>query len=210
MRDAVVSQSDIWERIHGEREWGKYPNEDLIRFCARNLYQGHREQKRVLEVGCGTGANLWMLAREGFGTHGIDFSPTAVKRAVSHLAKDRLWADLRCGDVTEIGTVFADRAPFDAVVDVGTFMHLDNEQAARTLAAAHALLKAGGKWFTSECVTDDCWRGPVEDRGYVHFWTLDELRHAFRIFSNVQIERVTRTYENMAHAYSRWIIEATK
>ena len=56
----------VWKVFVGQT-WGKYPGEDLIRFIARNFYSRQiRRDTRILEVGCGPGANLWFLAREGF------------------------------------------------------------------------------------------------------------------------------------------------
>jgi len=55
----------------------RYPNEELLRFFGRHYFLLPPEQRRkirILEVGCGSGANLWMIAREGFEAHGIDLS----------------------------------------------------------------------------------------------------------------------------------------
>ena len=57
----------VWEKVFRENEWGKYPSESLIRFVARNFYKADdRFAVKILEVGCGTGANLWYMLREGF------------------------------------------------------------------------------------------------------------------------------------------------
>jgi tRNA G46 methylase TrmB len=54
----------VWESIFQERDWGKYPGEELIRFVARNFYSFEdRKSVKLLEVGCGTGANLWFMAK---------------------------------------------------------------------------------------------------------------------------------------------------
>jgi tRNA G46 methylase TrmB len=50
-----------------QQEWGKYPPEHVIRFVARNFYRvPDRKYVHLLEVGCGPGANVWFMAREGF------------------------------------------------------------------------------------------------------------------------------------------------
>lgn len=28
----------LWENIHANQEWGKYPSEQVVRFVARNYY----------------------------------------------------------------------------------------------------------------------------------------------------------------------------
>ena len=70
----------------GYKKFGKnfqrsYPNEELCRSMEETLVlsQEKRAKLRILEVGCGSGGNLWMLAHEGFDTYGVDFSPTSIK-----------------------------------------------------------------------------------------------------------------------------------
>ncbi len=46
-----------------------YPNEEMVRFCGRELFclsPDERRKKHVLDLGCGNGANTWMFAKEGF------------------------------------------------------------------------------------------------------------------------------------------------
>ncbi len=57
----------VWEEIFRRKEWGKYPPEHVIRFVARNFYRvADRASIRLLEIGCGPGANIWFMTREGF------------------------------------------------------------------------------------------------------------------------------------------------
>ena len=207
MLDAAKSNADTWERIHQERDWGKYPDLNLVRFVARRMLFGTR--KRILEIGCGTGANLWMLAREGFKAVGVDISPTAIKKAIVHLGRDRLYADVQVGDVCDLAKLYPP-CSFDAIVDVGTLMHLTQGQAESVVAQSLDLLKPDGWFFSSECVADDCWKGPVEDRGYVHFYSRAEIETLYSGFYAYSIEKTTRTYDHGEHVYSRWIVEATK
>jgi 2-polyprenyl-3-methyl-5-hydroxy-6-metoxy-1,4-benzoquinol methylase len=77
----------VWEQIFASRPWGKYPPEHAVRFVDRNFYRiPDRANTRLLEIGCGPGANIWFMAREGFGVSGIDGSRTAIKLAGERLA----------------------------------------------------------------------------------------------------------------------------
>jgi len=58
-----------------------YPNEELLRFMRRNFFGVPRAEHgkiKILKAACGSGANLWMIAREGFDTYGFDLSPPAI------------------------------------------------------------------------------------------------------------------------------------
>ena len=61
-----------WNDVFESRDWGRYPPEELIRFVARNFGDvPERGEVRFLEVGCGPGANIWFLRREGLAFGGI-------------------------------------------------------------------------------------------------------------------------------------------
>ena len=80
-----MSWDRTWEKVFKENEWGKYPDENFIRFLARNFYKKDRKNIRILEIGCGPGANIWYMAREGFDVYGIDGSSIAIERARTRL-----------------------------------------------------------------------------------------------------------------------------
>ena len=73
---------------HFDKEYHKYglsaqrmyPNEALCRFLGSNGFFNveRKEDIRILEVGCGSGANLWMIAKEGFDAYGLDASSAAI------------------------------------------------------------------------------------------------------------------------------------
>ena len=76
----------VWEEVFKKQSWGKYPTVDVIRFIARNFYHAdNRKNIKLLELGCGPGANLWFMSREGFTIYGIDASTTAIAQAEERL-----------------------------------------------------------------------------------------------------------------------------
>ena len=69
----------------GFNEQRRYTNEELCRFMGRNFFSVSHEKRKdikILETGCGSGANLWMITKEGFSTYGIDISQESL-----HLCK---------------------------------------------------------------------------------------------------------------------------
>ena len=126
-----------------------YPNEALIRFLASRYFDrpiGDRAAIRVLEVGCGSGANLWMIAKEGFDTHGIDSSREGIALAEVHLReKWRVSATLVVGSFAALP--YAD-ACFDVVVDVVSLQHLNLTDSTVALADITRVLKPDGALFS--------------------------------------------------------------
>ena len=91
-----MSWDSGWEIIFKKRDWGTYPSEDLVRFIKSHLKV---KGKKILEVGCGAGANLWFLYEQGLKVHGIDGSATAVKKAKKLLKFKKAKAKLKIGDI---------------------------------------------------------------------------------------------------------------
>jgi 2-polyprenyl-3-methyl-5-hydroxy-6-metoxy-1,4-benzoquinol methylase len=59
----------IWENeIYGDgKNIARYPYDVILSFIYRNFPRNKpRNEIKILEVGCGTGNNLWFAAREGF------------------------------------------------------------------------------------------------------------------------------------------------
>ena len=79
MANPELSYLDHWDEKFQSGSWGKYPNEDLIRFVCGDFSKNRIERPKVLEIGSGTGANLWFLQNEGLDVSGIDSSKTGIK-----------------------------------------------------------------------------------------------------------------------------------
>lgn len=135
------SWDPIWEDIFRNNEWGKYPTESLIQFIARNFYNKKRDEVKLLEVGCGTGPNVWYISREGFDATGIDGSKTAIQKGSSRLKDEKLNAKLIEGDII---TLPFQNDYFDGVIDVEC-LYCNNTTTTKTiLQEIRRVLKPGG------------------------------------------------------------------
>jgi 2-polyprenyl-3-methyl-5-hydroxy-6-metoxy-1,4-benzoquinol methylase len=111
----MKSWDNTWENVFSNQSWGKYPAESLIRFIARNFYNKDRSNTRILEVGCGPGANIWYLSRENFNVFGIDGSKTAIQLAQKMLDNEKLKATLIEDDIINLPF---EKNYFDGIIDV--------------------------------------------------------------------------------------------
>lgn len=117
-----------WEEEHKKREWGKYPCDSVIRFIARNFYQvSERKSIRILDAGCGTGANAWYLIREGFDVYGFDGSESAIKKLKARITQEHLSnACLEQFVVRDAMEIDYETNFFDAVIDNSMLPYLDD------------------------------------------------------------------------------------
>ncbi|MCA9665823.1 MAG: class I SAM-dependent methyltransferase [Myxococcales bacterium] len=225
-----MSWDPIWDDVFRQRQWGMYPSEALIRFMAHHFYgrdARRRADVRVLELGCGPGANQWYLAREGFSPHGFDGSAVAIARARERLEREGLEADLRVATLADAESqALYDAASFDVVLDVACLQCVPLEQAQRAVRWAHGRLRepsgrmfsclvAAGSWGDGEGVEvaprtyARAERGPYAGIGLNRFYTLDEVRALYRDFAAVTIEQTSRTVQGMGERYVTWIVDAS-
>lgn len=224
--DLSSSWNPLWEEIFASSDWGKYPPEELVRFVARNYYRAPERQKvRILDLGCGTGACTWFLAREGFDAVGIDGSTSAIRKAKERFDREGVRGTFLTGDVLNVGHFF-EAGSFDAVIDVGCFQCNRLPAIEKIIDGACGLLKPGGRLF-SICVAFDDYsyplgkeveertyveapEGPIHGRGLNHYSTPEDLRMLYSRFSRLNIEWSARSFGNGSGHYKNWIVEAEK
>jgi len=85
MNSNPIQETEKWyERSYqslGLEAQRRYPNEEMLRFLGCNLFKIPYESRKetcVLEVGCGSCSNLWVVAKEGFDAYGIDLSSESI------------------------------------------------------------------------------------------------------------------------------------
>lgn len=217
----------VWEDIFRSREWGKYPSEDLIRFVARHFYRvADRASVRLLEVGCGPGANLWYLAREGFSFVGIDGSETAISKAEARLDEEcpgwRTRGELRVGDIVTLP--FQDSV-FDAVIDNEAISCNSFDASCQMYAEISRVLKPGGCMYSRTFATGSwgdgsgedlghgarhCAEGPLAGKGLCRFTAEADIPRLTQSLQLQNVEMLCWTADNQKHEIKEWLITAIK
>lgn len=217
----------VWEAIFVENEWGKYPAEQLIRFIAQNFYKmPDRKKIKILELGCGPGANLWFVAREGFSAYGIDGSPTAVERANARLNKEVPgWSGkIEVGDMRNLP--YNDEE-FDCVIDNEACCTQQFDETKKIYKEANRVTKKGGKLyvrtFATGCVGDgtgkklghNAWEvteGGLANKGLARFTDENEISEMISPYKVKEINLLTYSdggYKN-GNTIKEWIVIGQK
>lgn len=210
---------------------GCIPMKDYCVFWGGHGFFGQNNaDKKVLEIGCGSGANLWMLAKEGFDTYGMDGRPTSLNLAKEHLSKKwNVNAALKYGLFDALPY---ENEMFDVVVDIVSLQHIDVATSRAALEEVFRVLKPGGLFFsyrlsdhsmmflnsgsemldcaTVKNVAVGCY--PLANNGVMSFWSPNLVRGEYgKAGLEIEsIERDTRTYQGGLYNVEYLAITAKK
>ncbi len=221
-----------WEIIHSKKSWGKYPNEELVRFIARKFFYLPFEKRKeisIMEIGTGQGANVWFLLREGFDVYGIDISKSAIEKMKKFLEENNLLPeDFHKRFIVEDMRSFSFEKRFDVVIDVASILHVSYTDHHIVYKNIYNSLEKDGYFWTLHLLKNS-WgyglgkkidkdtfygisEGPLKDQGTAYFADICDLvnlleKTGFKIENK---EIITRTYENGSKQWSLALIVAKK
>jgi ubiquinone/menaquinone biosynthesis C-methylase UbiE len=211
-----------------------YPNEELLRFMGRNFFhlnKNERKKIKILESGCGSCSNLWMVAKEGFDAYGIDFSPHAIKLGKKMLKKWNVKAHLNVANMLHLP--FNDNF-FEVVLDVFSANCLVLKDYEIFVSEVSRVLKPGGLFFTyTPSVNSDAFKNIGNARkldkftlngihrksapfyGHFHPFRFDSLSELKKVYLKYGLniryaEKITRTYNGGKEKFQHLSIEALK
>ena len=201
--------SPEWERLYASgRHISVWPWTELVSLVMR--YARPQERKtdpRVLELGCGAGANIPFIRSFEGQYHGVDSSATALEGIRGRYGN---------AVVVEQGD-FCEALPFsglfDIVIDRAALTHNRTEGIRKSLELVRGCLSPGGlyfgiHWFSTSCAeyrlgtaTSDPYvrtgysEGVFSDVGVVHFCDRTHLEELFSPFRIRFLEHVVSTTE---------------
>ena len=216
-----------WDKLFDSKEWGKYPPEELIRFIARNFYKKKdRSLIKILEIGCGTGANIWFLSREGFSAYGIDGSIIAISKAKERLNNENLKYNLVKADATNIPYK---NDFFDAVIDIECVYANNLESTKKIINEVYRVLKNNGYFFSKTFMTGmsgsetgtrlngekntflEMKDSPLHNQyGLIRLTSEEEISKIYGKFQKVNWDYTYRTDNNMKDKIGEWLITCSK
>lgn len=215
-----------WDKIFENSRFGRYPPEELLRFMARNFYDvPDRSKVAVLEVGCGPGANIWYVAREGFAAFGLDGSKVALARAQERCVEEHVAVDLRQADAMNMP--YQDGF-FDAIFELECVYSNNLGDSKKIIAEVHRILKPGGLFFSKTFATGSDGDGKdtyvdknfthidikddvlLEGDGVVRFTAQNEIADLYGIFRSIQYDYLIRSDSNRQREFREWLITCKK
>lgn len=216
----IKSWDPIWDEVFSSQEWGKYPSENLIQFIARNFYKAKRDEIRILEVGCGTGANLWYISREGFQAYGVDGSAVAISRAKERIISEGLHANLQIVDIVDLPF---ENDFFDAIIDNECVYSNNFENTQHIFKEISRVLKPGGKFYSrtfsdemfigedpteiAELEYSDITSGPLKGKGFVRLSSKKTINVLYGKYFRIEsIDYLEYTTNNENFLIKEWIV----
>lgn len=223
-----MAWNSLWEDIFQSKPWGKYPSEDLIRFIARNFYNVEKRSNiKILEVGSGTGSNIWYLANEGFLVYGIEGSKTGVQ-----ITKERLIQDKNIDEnktkvfVGDMGNLPFEKEYFDAVIDIEAICTNKWEDSLEILSEIERVLKPQGKFYSKHFAEDSqgdkagelvdrhmfaSTEGVLANIGQTRFATKKDVFELYGEKFNIEsLGKVIRETEHEKQSVIEWTISMSK
>jgi 2-polyprenyl-3-methyl-5-hydroxy-6-metoxy-1,4-benzoquinol methylase len=220
-----MTWDSTWEEVFQKREWGKYPDVSVVRFVARQFYRvANRSDVKLLEIGCGPGANVWFMAREGFDVTGIDGSETAIERAKSRMERESLKANLVLDDIMQLRI---ETGSIDAVLDVECLCCNRAKAATTILHEVARVLKPGGLLY-SQTFADDMYvgatqevlghlefngisDGPLAGLGVVRLIDFAGIQSLYgEEFEIISVDKQLHTQNNQSSLTSEWLVIAQR
>jgi len=212
----------------------RYPNEELLRFLGVNFFHKdvtNRESIKILEVGCGSCANIWMIAKEGFDSYGLDLSGESLKLGRKILDDWQVDAELKQGSFLELP--YEDNV-FDVVVDVLSMACTNHEKYLQGIDEVYRVIKKGGLFFSyTPSQNSDSFinykpaikldpytlNGLYREDGFgagnhysFHFWDKETLQETLinKGFTIEVLETLTRSYRDGAEVFESYLFHARK
>ena len=218
----MKNRENIWNNVFTNKNWGEYPAEDLIRFDKRFLKK-NTKNKELLEIGCGTGGNLWYFAKKGYSITGIDISKVALKKANIKIKKEvKNWkGDLIHADITKYN--FNDKK-FDVIIDNEFSCCLDFDETIKLYSTLFSILKKNGKIFvrafsnntygylTGQKISHNTFIPSVghTGMGIQRFTSKSDIKKIYSNFDIIYLEKISRTINSLKNKIEEWIIVLEK
>ena len=135
----------VWDDVYAQGHYQHAPYDIVVSFIFRNAPKNKvREAIHILEVGCGTAANLFFAAQHGFSVCGIDAAAPGILKARQRFQDAGLTGRLEIGDFTSLPF---EEAFFHLVIDRGAITCTSFDGAKACIAEIARVTAPGGRFL---------------------------------------------------------------
>jgi SAM-dependent methyltransferase len=215
-----MSFSNEWdERYKANTHLSIWPWSDLVSYVMRYARPQNPSECKVLEIGCGAGANISFFQWLGVQYYAVDGSPsivTTIKKKFPEFSEN-----IKVGDFTK-ELPFDEK--FDIIIDRASLTHNNSDSIRRALEILNNKMKNGAKfigidWFstnhsdykrgleTTDSYTKNGYKdGQFTGVGDVHFSDQNHLIDLFKKFEIKMLEEkvLQRKIPNDEHIFASW------
>lgn len=215
-----------WDSLFKKYKWGTYPNEHLVRFLKSDLKKPQKKNLKILEIGCGTGANFYLYNKEKLKIFAIDGSQNAIKFAKKQAKENDYIINFEIGDIEKLPY---ENSFFDYVVDVECLYSNDESSTRKILLEINRVLKNSGKFFSLSFGTKtsgyssgkklknenntftEVKSGALKsDYNLIRYMTKKDILDIYSCFKIVSIDNSIWTKNNEKLKIQEWIIVCQK
>lgn len=193
--------SKQWEYAYSSKKHlSIWPWSDLVSLVNRYV-DSKKKQIRILELGCGAGANIPFFIKKGFKYYGIDGSKTIVKNIKNKFPEIK--DNIIVGDFTNEVNF---KGKFDLIIDRASLTHNSTPEVKKCVEIIYNKMNYDSKyigidWFSTKHsdyknynkIVDTYTRtsftkGDFENIGMVHFSNKKHLEEIFKKFEFITLE----------------------
>ncbi len=207
----VNNNQHIWDSIYQQgRMLNRYPYDSVVSF----IFKYGKKGQKVLELGCGAGANLWFAAREGFEIIGTDFSQASLDYARARFKQENLQGEFIHCAFPEVPVA---ENSIDLAVDRTALCCISIEALDKTLFNLKQALKPDAYFLTQSYTPKysayhSPYEGTLKGVGSLSFLSQAEIEEVYgRYFNILSLQEVvsTQTLPHKELILSEWIITCT-
>jgi len=224
MNKNKLKTDNVWEKIYQEGHTQKYPWDYVVSFVYNNKPKNFKNNDvKILEVGCGTGSNLWFAAREGFDTTGIDFSKKAINEAKKIFKKDSLKCDFKVGNFKKLP--FKNNY-FDIIIDRAALTCVDHLLAVQAISEIERVSKEKGRFLFTPYSTSNysyernksdkkgfmkkIYRGGMINVGSICFYNKKRIEDILSNWKLISLTHVEKKELISKHSHAEWHVISEK
>jgi SAM-dependent methyltransferase len=207
-----------WETKYQSGHEQRYPWDIIVSFVFRNYPTDKlRSDVNILEVGCGTGSNLWFASREGFSVTGVDGSVSAITAAQKRFSDEGLLGNFFVADFTDLPF---DQNQFDLVIDRGSLVCCGFQMGKKAIREIYRVMRPGAMFFFNpysdrhssltsgimglDGLTYDISEGSMVGYGQLCFYSRQQVIEALTDFNITALQHM----ECADVLQSKWMIHA--